>query len=143
MKIAVGSDHAGFEYKEKIKNYLTEKGIEVKDFGTFSKESVDYPDFAHPAASAVENNEADFGVLFCGSGQGVMLTANKHKGIRCSLCWNTDVAKLSRQHNNANMIAFPARFVAYEYVVEMLETFLNTTYEGGRHEKRVNKISCC
>lgn len=142
MKIAIGSDHAGFEYKEKIKKYLSDKGIEIQDFGTFSSDSVDYPDFAHPTAEAVENNEASFGILLCGSGQGVMLTANKHQGIRCALCWNTDVARLSRQHNNANMIAFPARFVAYEYVIEMLEVFLNTKYEGGRHERRVGKISC-
>lgn len=142
MKIAIGSDHAGFEYKQKIIQYLTNKGIEIKDFGTYSSDSVDYPDFAHPTADAVENKEAELGILLCGSGQGVMLTANKHQGIRCALCWNTDVARLSRQHNNANMIAFPARFVAYEYVIEMLEVFLNTEYEGGRHDRRVNKISC-
>ncbi len=142
MKIAIGSDHAGFEYKEKIISYLKEKGIEVQDFGAFSADSVDYPDFAHPTAEAVENNEADFGILLCGSGQGVSMTANKHKNIRCALCWNTDIAKLSRLHNNANIIAFPARFVAYHYAIEMIEVFLNTSYEGGRHERRVGKINC-
>lgn len=142
MKIAIGSDHAGFEYKEKIKQYLTDKGIEVQDFGAFSTNSVDYPDFAHPVSSAVENQEADLGVLLCGSGQGVSMSANKHQQIRCALCWNTDIARLSRQHNNANIIAFPSRFVAYEYAIEMLDVFLNTQYEGGRHDKRVDKISC-
>lgn len=143
MKIAIGSDHAGFEYKSKIVQYLTDKGIEVQDFGTFSTESVDFPDFAHPTASAVENAEVDFGILICGSGQGVNMTANKHQGVRSALCWNTDVARLSREHNDANIIALPARFVAYEYAIEMIEIFLNTSFEGGRHERRVQKISCC
>lgn len=143
MKIAIGSDHAGFEYKSKIVQYLTNKGIEVQDFGTFSTESVDFPDFAHPTASAVEKGEVDFGILICGSGQGVNMTANKHQGVRSALCWNTDVARLSREHNNANIIALPARFVAYEYAIEMIEIFLNTSFEGGRHERRVQKISCC
>lgn len=143
MKIAIGSDHAGFEYKSKIIQYLTDKGIEVQDFGTFSTESVDFPDFAHPTASAVEKREVDFGILICGSGQGVNMTANKHQGVRSALCWNTDVARLSREHNDANIIALPARFVAYEYAIEMIEIFLNTSFEGGRHERRVQKISCC
>lgn len=143
MKIAIGSDHAGFEYKSKIIQYLTDKGIEVQDFGTFSTESVDFPDFAHPTASAVEKGEVDFGILICGSGQGVNMTANKHQGVRSALCWNTDVARLSREHNDANIIALPARFVAYEYAIEMIEIFLNTSFEGGRHERRVQKISCC
>lgn len=143
MKIAIGSDHAGFEYKSKIVQYLTDKGIEVQDFGTFSTESVDFPDFAHPTASAVEKGEVDFGILICGSGQGVNMTANKHQGVRSALCWNTDVARLSREHNDANIIALPARFVAYEYAIEMIEIFLNTSFEGGRHERRVQKISCC
>lgn len=142
-KIALGSDHAGFVYKEKIKEYLVGKGFEVQDFGTLSTESVDFPDFAHPTAEAVENGAADSGILICGSGQGVNMTANKHQGVRSALCWNTDVARLSRQHNNANVIALPARFVAVEYAIEMIEVFLNTDFEGGRHEGRVNKISCC
>ncbi|MBA5629019.1 ribose 5-phosphate isomerase B [Moheibacter lacus] len=142
MKIAIGADHAGVEYKEKIVAYLTGKGIEIQDFGTFSTASVDFPDFAHPTAEAVENKKVDFGILICGSGQGVNMTANKHQGVRSALCWNTDIARLTRQHNNANIIALPARFVAYEYAVEMIETFLNTEFEGGRHERRVEKISC-
>ena len=142
MKIAIGSDHAGFEYKTKIIQYLTEKGIEMKDFGTLSTVSVDFPDFAHPTAAAVENGEVDFGILICGSGQGVNMTANKHQGVRSALCWNTDIARLTREHNNANIIALPARFVAYEYAIEMIEVFLKTPFEGGRHENRVRKISC-
>ncbi len=142
MKIAIGADHAGFVYKEKLVKYLTDKGIEVQDFGTFSTDSVDFPDFAHPTAEAVETGQADFGILLCGSGQGVNMTANKHKGVRSALCWNTDIARLTRMHNNANVIALPARFVAYEYAVEMIEIFLNTEFEGGRHEKRVGKIPC-
>ncbi|MDD3458062.1 MAG: ribose 5-phosphate isomerase B [Weeksellaceae bacterium] len=142
MKVAIGSDHAGFEYKAKIIEYLKGKGIEVEDFGAFSTDSVDYPDFAHPVSESVENKNVDYGILLCGSGQGVSMSANKHQGIRCALCWNSDIARLSRQHNNANIIAFPARFVAYEYAIEMIEVFFNTQYEGGRHEKRVNKISC-
>ena len=142
MKIAIGADHAGFEYKEKIAAYLTCKGFQVQDFGTFSTDSVDFPDFAHPTASAVENSEADFGILICGSGQGVNMTANKHQGVRSALCWNTDIARLTRQHNNANIIALPARFVALEYAIEMVDTFLSTDFEGGRHENRVAKIAC-
>lgn len=142
MKIAIGSDHAGYEYKTRIIQYLTEQGIDMKDFGTLSTDSVDFPDFAHPTAAAVENAEVDFGILICGSGQGVNMTANKHQGVRSALCWNTDIARLTRQHNNANIIALPARFVAYEYAIEMIEVFLKTPFEGGRHEKRVQKISC-
>lgn len=142
MKIAIGSDHAGFVYKSKIAEYLTGKGFQVQDFGTLSTESVDFPDFAHPTASAVENGEAEFGILICGSGQGVNMTANKHQGVRSALCWNTDIARLTRQHNNANIIALPARFVALEYAIEMVDTFLSTDFEGGRHENRVAKIAC-
>lgn len=142
MKIAIGADHAGFAYKSKIAEYLTGKGFEVQDFGTFSTDSVDFPDFAHPTAEAVENKEADFGILICGSGQGVNMTANKHQGVRSALCWNTDIARLTRQHNNANIIALPARFVALEYAFEMVDVFLSTDFEGGRHENRVKKIAC-
>ena len=142
MKIGIGSDHAGFGYKEKIKEFLTTQGHEVQDFGTLSTDSVDYPDFAHPTSAAVEKGEVKFGILICGSGQGVNMTANKHQGVRSALCWNTDLARLSRMHNNANVIALPARFVAAEYAIEMVDVFLNTEFEGGRHQNRVNKISC-
>ena len=142
MKIAIGSDHAGYEYKTRIIQYLTEQGIDMKDFGTLSTDSVDFPDFAHPTAEAVETGKAEFGILLCGSGQGVNITANKHQGVRSALCWNTDIARLSRQHNNANIIALPARFVSYEYAVEMINVFLETKFEGGRHENRVGKIPC-
>lgn len=142
MKIAIGADHAGFELKEQIKGLLTSQNIEFKDFGTLSTESVDYPDFAHPTATAVENKEFDFGILICGSAQGVTMTANKHQGIRAALCWMTDIAKLARQHNDANILTLPARFIAKEYAFEIVETFLQTSFEGGRHQNRVNKISC-
>lgn len=141
-KIAIACDHAGFEYKEIIKNHL-ETHYEVKDFGTFSKDSVDYPDFVHPSANAVESGECDFGILICGSGQGVAITANKHQQIRCALCWIPELAELSRKHNNANMLALPARFIASELAVEIVDKFLGTDFEGGRHENRVAKISCC
>lgn len=140
LKLAIGADHAGFEYKELLKDFLS--AYEVTDFGTHSLDSVDYPDFAHPVASAVEKGEADFGVLICGSAQGVGITANKHQGIRAAVTWLTDIAKLSRQHNNANVICIPARFVSAELAKEMVTTFLETPFEGGRHANRVNKISC-
>lgn len=142
MKIAIGSDHAGFDNKQKIVEFLNAKGYEVQDFGTFSTDSVDFPDFAHPTAEAVEKGNADFGILLCGSGQGVNITANKHPGVRSALCWNTDIAKLTRQHNNSNVISLPARFVAYEYALQMIEIFLSTEFEGGRHAQRVGKIPC-
>lgn len=140
--VAVGADHAGYEYKQFIIELLKKKGLEVKDFGTHSADSVDYPDFAHPTASAVENGEAGVGILVCGSANGVAITANKHQGIRAALCWNADVAALARQHNNANMICIPARFVDRELAEKMVTIFLETPFEGGRHEKRVNKIAC-
>lgn len=142
MKIAIGSDHAGYAYKEKIKEFLISKGFEVEDFGAFSTASVDYPDFAHSTAVAVEIGKANLGIVICGSGQGVNITANKHQGVRSALCWNTDIVRLSRQHNNANVLALPARFVALEYALQMVEVFLSTEFEGGRHQNRVNKISC-
>ncbi|TWP29438.1 ribose 5-phosphate isomerase B [Apibacter muscae] len=141
MKIAVAADHAGFEYKNHIFKYLTDRGFQVHDFGTYSQDSVDYPDFVHPLATAIENKEFDFGFLFCGSGEGVSITANKHAGIRCALCWQNDIAKLSRQHNNANVMAIPTRFIAKELAQELVDTFLSTQFEGGRHETRVEKIS--
>jgi ribose 5-phosphate isomerase B len=140
IKLAIGADHAGFEYKEILKAFLAD--YQVTDFGTHSLDSVDYPDFAHPVASSVEKGEADFGILVCGSAQGVALTANKHQGIRAAVAWLTDIAKLSRQHNNANVICIPARFVSPELAKEMVTAFLETPFEGGRHTNRVNKISC-
>ena len=140
--IAIGADHAGFEYKEAIKIWLIEQGFTVKDFGTDSLVSVDYPDFAHPTALSVESGEAAFGILFCGSGNGVAITANKHQHIRAGLAWQNDVAKLIRRHNDANIICIPARFVALPLVEEMIENFMTTAFEGGRHSRRVDKIAC-
>lgn len=142
LPIAIGADHAGFDYKELLKAALLADGWQVDDKGTYSLDSVDYPDFAHPVAAAVEQGAAAFGVLICGSGEGVCITANKHQGIRAALCWNNDVAQLSRQHNNANVICMPARFVSEELAKQMLQSFIETPFEGGRHENRVNKISC-
>ncbi|NRF39260.1 ribose 5-phosphate isomerase B [Pedobacter foliorum] len=140
IKIAIGADHAGFEYKELLKSYLAD--FEVKDFGTHSSQSVDYPDFAHPVASAVESGEYAFGVLVCGSANGVAITANKHQQVRAAICWLNELAALSRQHNNANVLCIPARFVSEDLAKEMTTTFINTPFEGGRHEGRVGKISC-
>ncbi|WP_316808522.1 ribose 5-phosphate isomerase B [Pedobacter agri] len=140
IKIAIGGDHAGFEYKEVLKEFL--KNYEVKDFGTHSLDSVDYPDFAHPLAAAVENGEFTYGILLCGSANGVAITANKHAGIRAGLCWENEVASLVRKHNNANVLCIPARFVSEELAKEITTTFLNTEFEGGRHQTRVDKISC-
>jgi len=140
IKIAIGGDHAGFEYKEVLKNFLTD--YEVKDFGTHSSDSVDYPDFAHPVASAVESGEFAYGILLCGSANGVAIAANKHDGIRAGLCWENEVASLVRKHNNANMLCIPARFVSEELAKEITTTFLNTEFEGGRHQNRIDKISC-
>jgi len=140
--IVIGSDHAGFEYKEAIKLWLEKRHYTVKDYGTYSLDSVDYPDFAHPVATSVETGEAAFGILLCGSANGVAITANKHQGIRAGLCWENDVAKLVRKHNNANIICIPARFVALPLAEEMIENFISTEFEGGRHANRVNKIAC-
>jgi ribose 5-phosphate isomerase B len=140
--IAIGSDHAGFEYKQAIKLWLEKKGYSVKDLGTYSLDSVDYPDFAHPVAASVESNEAACGILFCGSANGVAITANKHQGVRAGLSWENDVAKLIRKHNNANIICIPARFVALPLAEEMIENFMITEFEGGRHANRVSKIAC-
>jgi len=140
LKIAIGADHAGFEYKEMLKAYLT--AYELKDFGTYTTDSVDYPDFAHPLASAVENNEFDFGILVCGSANGVAITANKHQQIRAAICWENEIAALARQHNNANVLCIPARFISTDLAKQITNTFLSTEFEGGRHGKRVDKISC-
>lgn len=139
---ALGADHAGFEMKNQLIEFLKAKGIECRDLGTYSNESVDYPDMAHPVANEVENGDAGFGILICGSANGVAMTANKHTGIRAAICWNEEVATLARRHNNANIICIPARFVDAETAKRMTEIFFNTTFEGGRHLNRVNKISC-
>ena len=138
--IAIGCDHAGFEYKEAIKKMLTDEGYTVTDFGTNSLASVDYPDYVHPACNAIENGKADFGILLCGSANGVAITANKHQHIRAALCWMKEIAELSRQHNDANVICIPARYTALEQAKQMVQTFLNTNFERGRHATRVNKI---
>ncbi len=141
MKIAIGSDHAGFCLKEILKSYLQEKSIEVKDFGTYSEERADYADFAHSVAVSVENKEADFGLLMCGSGNGINMAANKHKDIRSALCWNAQIAELARQHNDANILTLPARFINEQEAKKCVDIFLNTAFEGGRHMERVKKIS--
>jgi ribose 5-phosphate isomerase B len=140
VTIAIGSDHAGFLYKEILKKRLYDLKLSVLDFGTKSVDSVDYADFAHPVANAVETKESSLGILICGSGNGVCMTANKHKGVRAALCWNIELAALARQHNNANILCIPARFVSEVDALAILEVFLNSTFEGGRHERRVNKI---
>ena len=140
ISIALGADHAGFDYKEKIKNYLLTKGIEVKDFGCYSHERADYPDYVHPLAKAIDSKEYSFGILVCGSGNGVNITANKYQKVRSALCWNVEIAKLAREHNDANIIAVPARFVSEETAMDMIEIFITTSFEGGRHADRVNKI---
>jgi len=142
IKIAIGADHAGFQYKEMLRTMLIEANYEVKDFGTFSESSVDYPDFAHPVAEAVESEAYTFGILVCGSANGVAITANKHQGIRAAICWEKEIASLARQHNNANIICVPARFVSEDLAKDMVKTFLDTQFEGGRHGNRVDKIAC-
>ena len=132
----------GFVYKESVKDFLFKAGYEVLDFGTNNLDSVDYPDFIHPVADSIESGEARFGIILCGSGNGVAMTANKHKGIRAALCWQNDIAKLARQHNDANIIAIPARFVSEFLAIEMINNFLETPFEGGRHQRRVDKIAC-
>lgn len=140
--IAIGCDHAGFEYKTALVQWLNGKGYQVKDFGVYENKSVDYPDYAHPVAEDVEAGEVAFGILLCGSANGVAITANKHQGVRAGLAWINDVAKLIRMHNDANIICIPARFTALAQVKEMIETFINTAFEGGRHADRVGKMAC-
>jgi ribose 5-phosphate isomerase B len=140
LKIAIGADHAGFEYKQALAAFV--KAAKLKDFGTYSADSVDYPDFAHPVANAVESGEFDLGILVCGSANGVAITANKHQGIRAAICWTDEIAALARQHNNANVVCIPARFVSIKEAEQIVETFLTTNFEGGRHADRVGKISC-
>lgn len=142
MGILVGmaSDHAGYELKEYLKNLLKEKGYEVKDFGTNSPESMDYPDTAHPLAEAVEKGEAAFGVAMCGTGNGISMTLNKHQGVRAALCWSPEIAALAKQHNNANILSLPARFVTKEEAVAIVNAYLSASFEGGRHQRRIDKI---
>jgi len=142
LPIAIGADHAGFEYKKQILDWLQHSSLTIKDFGTDSLASVDYPDFAHPVATSVEQGEAAFGILLCGSANGVAITANKHQGIRAGLCWNAEVAKLTRLHNNANIICIPARFVTLELAIDMINMFMQTAFEGGRHQTRIDKMGC-
>ena len=142
MTIAIGNDHAGPDYKKAIIQYLESQDIEVLNFGTDTFDSVDYPDFGHKVAEAVESKKADLGIVICGSGNGIAMTVNKHQGVRCALCWTKEITVLARQHNDANVMSIPARFTAIEQAVEMVKTFLETEFEGGRHEKRVNKIAC-
>lgn len=140
MTVSIGNDHAGTDYKFTVKKHLEEKGITVINHGTDNEESVDYPDFVHPVANDVENGKSDLGIIICGSGNGANMTANKHQGVRSALCWNKEISALARQHNNANILSIPARYTAEKQVLEMVDTFLQTEFEGGRHEKRVNKI---
>lgn len=142
MRIPVGCDHAGYQLKEKVKEFLENAGHEIKDYGTFSEDSIDYPDYGHPVATDVENHPGSIGILICGSGNGINMTANKHQGIRSALCWKPEIAELARQHNNANIIALPARFISESEGIEMVKIFLETDFEGGRHANRVNKIAC-
>lgn len=142
LQVAIGCDHAGFQYKEDIISFLEGKSVSYKDFGTWSEDSVDYPDFAHPVATSVGKKETAFGILLCGSGNGVAITANKHQDIRAALCWGEELAELARKHNDANIICIPARFVREGDVEKMVEIFMHTAFEGGRHLNRVNKIAC-
>lgn len=143
MLIPIGCDHAGFQLKQELISYLESKGYEVKDFGCYSEESIDYADYAHPVAGLVEQNKGMRGILICGSGNGINMTANKHQGIRSALCWQPEIAKLAREHNDANIIALPARFISSESAKEMIDLFFSTDFEGGRHQKRIEKIPFC
>ena len=140
MKISIGNDHAGTDYKKAIVKHLEEKGYTVNNYGTDTEDSVDYPDFVHPVANDVEDKAVDFGIIICGSGNGANMTANKHQGVRSALCWSKEIVALARQHNNANILSLPSRFIALPQAIEMVDTFLNTAFEGGRHENRIKKI---
>ncbi|MBR6492400.1 MAG: ribose 5-phosphate isomerase B [Paludibacteraceae bacterium] len=142
MTIALASDHAGFGLKQAIQLFLEDNGAKVKDFGCYSNESCDYPDFAHPMAEAVEKGEYEFGIAICSTGNGITMTCNKHQGIRAALCWDTKLAELARQHNNANVLSLPANFISAVKALDIVRTFFQTDFEGGRHERRVNKIPC-
>ena len=142
MKIGLACDHAGFEYKEKLKNYLKNNNFKITDYGCYSLESVDYPDFAHQLSKSIEEKENDLGIQFCGTGNGINMSANKHQGIRSALCWNTHIAEQSRLHNDANILTMPARHLQWKEVLDIVKIFISTKFEGGRHERRVKKISC-
>jgi len=142
MKISIGNDHAGPEYKKAIVKYLEDKGITVTNYGTNTFDSVDYADFVHPVATDVENGAADLGIIICGSGNGAAMTANKHQKIRAALCWTKEIAALARLHNDANILAIPARYTSIEQAVDMVATFFNTEFEGGRHQARIDKMPC-
>lgn len=142
MKIAIGNDHAGTTYKHEIVKFLTEQGHQVLNFGTDTDQSVDYPDFAHKVGKSIQEKQAELGIVICGSGNGIAMSVNKHSDVRCAVCWNKEITQLARQHNNANVMSIPARFTAKEQAIEMVKTFLETPFEGGRHQQRVNKISC-
>lgn len=142
LKIAIGSDHAGFELKEQLRKWLEQNSYAFNDLGAFSGESSDYPDFAHPVALSVEKKESDLGILICGSGNGVAITANKHQGIRAAICWNEDLAATARQHNDANVLCLPARHIDKELAIKITDRFLHSSFEGGRHGRRVDKIAC-
>ena len=140
--IGIASDHAGYQMKEELKVFLSEQGYQVKDFGTNSEESMDYPDVAHPLANSVESGECEFGIALCGSGNGISMTLNKHQQIRAALCWNTELAALAKQHNNANILSLPARFISLEEAKNIVRSYIDATFEGGRHQRRVEKIAC-
>ena len=142
MKISIGNDHAGTDYKFAIVEYLKEKGFEVNNHGTNSADSVDYPDFVHPVAKDVQDKQANFGIIICGSGNGANMTANKHQGVRSALCWNKEITGLAREHNDANVLSIPARYTSLPQAVEMVKVFLETPFAGGRHSRRVEKIAC-
>ena len=141
MKISLGADHAGYEYKEFIKSYLQEQGVEITDHGTYSNDSVDYPDFVHPVGNDLDEANADYGIVICGSGNGTAMVANKHRSVRCALCWNEELAFLARAHNDANALSIPARFVSKDLAIQMVKVFLQSAFEGGRHQRRVDKIN--
>lgn len=141
MKLSIGNDHAGTDYKFQIIEYLKKRGFTINNHGTDSEESVDYPDFIHPVAEDINNKRASFGIIICGSGNGASMSANKHKGIRSALCWNNEICKLARKHNDANILSLPARFVTIKEAFEMIETFIKIPFEGGRHLRRVEKIN--
>lgn len=142
MNISIGNDHAGPAYKKAIVAMLIAQGHQITNYGTDSADSVDYPDFAHPVAMDIAQKKADFGIVICGSGNGIAMTANKHQEVRAALCWTKEIAALARQHNDANVLSIPARFTAIEQVLEIVNTFLQTSFEGGRHQNRVDKIAC-
>jgi len=141
MRIAIGNDHAGYDMKLVVLEYLQKLNVDIENFGTDTNDSVDYPEYAHKVSECIENKDYDYGILICGSGEGVAITANKHTGIRAALCWKNDIAKLARQHNDANILCIPARFIEKDEAIDILKTFLETEFEGGRHQARIDKIA--